>query len=329
MIENKEHPTAFVSYSWDSKKHQKWVKDLVNDLRKNYGIDATMDVFETQNRTVNLNEMMIFKFKESDYVILILTKNYAQKADNFEGGVGFETLLTIPEIKDNPDKVILAVKHSGDFSEAIPYYLRDFYVINFSDDKKYEEKLYELSCRIFDFNFQEKASLGEIPDLDKLKSKKLLNKNTSLDILDKINYDKKSNITDLDKEEFMKESYNALVDSLIIILNNIQDKDSKFYYKIQKVTEEKVIFKFYRDGKFTKGIKIWLGSLGSSSNPNINLSNSIDPTNDNSMNEIIRCEVNDNKLTWKMDMNFLGNKKPENLNDLTLEIWENHIKPYI
>lgn len=329
MIENKEHPTAFVSYSWDSKKHQKWVKNLVNNLRKNYGIDATMDVFETQNKTVNLNEMMISEIKNSDYIILILTKNYAEKADKFEGGVGFETLLTIPEIKDNPDKVILAVKHSGNFREAIPYHLRDFYVINFSDDKKYEAKLYELSCRILDFNFQEKAPLGKIPDLDILKSTKLQNRNTNSNILDKIDYDKKRKITDLDKEEFMEESYDELVDSLIIVLDDIQDKDSNFYYKTQKITEKKIIFKFYRNGKFNAGIKIWLGSLGSLSNPNINLSNSIDPNNDNSMNEIIRCEVNDNKLTWKMDMNFLGNKEPENLNDLTLEIWKNHIKPHI
>jgi hypothetical protein len=47
------------------------------------------------------------------------------------------------------------------------------------------------------------------------------------------------------------------------------------------------------------------------------------------MNEIIRCEVDDDKLTWKMDMNFLGNKNPKNLSELTGEIWDKYIKPYI
>lgn len=45
--------TALVSYSWDSPEHQEWVMSFTNRLRGN-GIDATMDILETQKKTINL-----------------------------------------------------------------------------------------------------------------------------------------------------------------------------------------------------------------------------------------------------------------------------------
>ncbi|MCG1012151.1 TIR domain-containing protein [Tepidanaerobacter sp. GT38] len=56
----KEYPTVFISYSWDSEEHENWVAFLAAKLREN-GVDATIDKFETQSKTVNLNRMMIEK----------------------------------------------------------------------------------------------------------------------------------------------------------------------------------------------------------------------------------------------------------------------------
>ena len=100
---NKKNTTAFISYSWDSMEHQQWVIGLTNELRKK-GIVATMDLFETQQGTVNLNQMMIKNIKDSDYVVIVLTEEYAKKSNEFQGGVGFETMLTIPDIKNNLKK---------------------------------------------------------------------------------------------------------------------------------------------------------------------------------------------------------------------------------
>lgn len=96
----KNNPTVFVSYSWDDINHQQWVMGLTNELRKQ-GIDATMDIFETQLQTINLNAMMVSKIKDSDYIVVVLTENYAQKADEMKEGVGFETLLTMPYLREN------------------------------------------------------------------------------------------------------------------------------------------------------------------------------------------------------------------------------------
>lgn len=59
---SREHPSVFISYSWDSEKHEDWVTVLATKLREN-GVAATIDKFETQSRTVNLNRMMVEKIK--------------------------------------------------------------------------------------------------------------------------------------------------------------------------------------------------------------------------------------------------------------------------
>ncbi len=119
----KDNPTVFVSYSWDSKNHQQWVLNLTNKLRRK-GVDATMDVFETQSKTVNLNHMMVSKIKNSDYIVIILTENYAQKADESHGGVGFETILTMPYLRENLSKLILVMRHQGDYTKVFPFHYR-------------------------------------------------------------------------------------------------------------------------------------------------------------------------------------------------------------
>lgn len=41
------NPKVFISYSWDSESHKKWVIALSNELRKN-GIDAVVMKTNTQ-----------------------------------------------------------------------------------------------------------------------------------------------------------------------------------------------------------------------------------------------------------------------------------------
>ncbi|MPN55792.1 hypothetical protein SDC9_203476 [bioreactor metagenome] len=161
---SQRNPKVFVSYSWDNIEHQQWVVDLTNGLRRK-GIDATMDLFQTQQKTVNLNRMMIENIKQSDYVVVVLTEEYAKKADNFQGGVGFETLLTIPDIKNNLSKLIFIMRHNGDYTKVFPFHVRDIYAIDFSNDNQFESKLEELIYKIYDVPLYEVDPIGIMPDL--------------------------------------------------------------------------------------------------------------------------------------------------------------------
>lgn len=81
------HKTIFISYSWDNEDHKEWVFKLANGLVNN-GIDVLLDQYDLSAG----NEMTYFmeKAMTADKVVIILAPNYKLKADNREGGVGYE-----------------------------------------------------------------------------------------------------------------------------------------------------------------------------------------------------------------------------------------------
>src|SRR5690625_3659203 len=129
-----ERKSVFISYSWDSEAHQNWVHQLTNKLRGQYGIDATIDKIETQKKTVHLPKMMIENIRDRDYTIIVLSKQYALKADAFEGGVGFENELMLHLLQYNKDKLIFIKRDQVDFDEVLPYHFTGYHTIDFSND---------------------------------------------------------------------------------------------------------------------------------------------------------------------------------------------------
>ncbi|WP_296972022.1 toll/interleukin-1 receptor domain-containing protein [Tepidanaerobacter sp. EBM-38] len=232
---SKEHPSVFISYSWDSEEHENWVTFLAARLREN-GVDATIDKFETQSKTVNLNRIMVEKIKNSDNILLILTENYAKKADTFQGGVGYETNLLIRYIKDNPDKIILIMRHKGDYRKAVPFYLEGFHFIDFSDDSQFDIKFDELLHRIFQVDVMDVPKVGAKP---KLEPKKIIYDrvvNGTTDIIPNF-----KEITDLDKNKFMKQSYAEILSHLSDFAEQTRQKNSNFDFEKDNIHNQKAI----------------------------------------------------------------------------------------
>jgi len=332
-MNNNKKPTSFISYSWDSINHQQWVVDLTNKLRSK-GIVATMDLFETQQRTVNLNQMMIKNIKESDYVVIVLTEEYAKKADDFQGGVGFETILTIPDIKNNLNKLIFIMRHNGDYTKVFPYHLRDIYAIDFSNDTQFEVKFEELVYKIYNVPLYEMQPVGEMPDLKPKKSSiqnDIITKNVSQDI-DGLLIQNLREVTDIDKNEFIKKSYKCIIENFENLLNKSKKVNSNFSYELEEITTRKVIMKIYINGTIKIGIKMWYGSSMGMQQNSICLSYGtwINENNDSSMNEIINCVVNNNKeLKLDMMMSYGGNNKVMNADEVARKIWIDHVKNYL
>lgn len=80
--------------------------------------------------------MMIRNIKDNDFTIIVMTPNYAMKANESQGGVGFETTLLSSCIQENPNKII-PVLRSTDRKGVIPFYLNGFYYIDFSNDANF------------------------------------------------------------------------------------------------------------------------------------------------------------------------------------------------
>lgn len=84
----------------------------------------------------------------------------------------------------------------------------------------------------------------------------------------------------------------------------------------------------YINGSQKYAIKLWLGNGFGARTETINLAygNHISDS-DNSMNEIIDCEVNKDKtLKLKMTLNMFGDKEVGTPSEVLREIWKNVIQ---
>lgn len=311
------NPTAFISYSWDNSMHQQWAIDLTNELRKN-GVDASIDVFETQKGTVNLNTMMLKNIRTKDYIIVLITNNYSRKADELIGGVGFETEMLVSLIQTHKDKIIPAIREN-DFKKQIPFYLHGINYIDFSDDNKFTEKFNELLHRIYNVPMYEVFPVGSRPNLGPVNSSrsKAPNNYDNDDIIPNFR-----RVTDLDKNRFMNESYVKMKETFHALLESTSKKNSNFEYESNVIDNRKIFFSMYLDGNLKHSIKMWLGAnFGGISDINLAYGTRI-YQNDNSMNEIIRCEVDSgNELLLTRTLTISSSKTRTTPEEIAKEIW--------
>ena len=315
-----ENPTVFISYSWDNPSHKEWVIALANELRRN-GIDATLDEFITQKGTVNLNRMMVENIMGNDYTLVILTDKYADKSNEFDGGVGYETSLLINNIVGNTEKIIPIMRYNGNKNKAIPFYLRGMSYIDFSNDDNFIEKLEEVKHKILKIDRIEMEPLGAIPTL---KPRKIVRETLYKNRIDgDILIPDFREITDKDKNKFIKDSYSEIINYLTELAEQTKQKNHNFDYDIDLVTNKKHIIKFYINGVEKQTVKIWLDNKFSKQE-NILLSyGGFGIDSDNSWNEMIICEVNEKKeLILKMTMNMFGNRESKNAKETSIEIWK-------
>ena len=84
-MSNQDPPKAFVSYSWDSLDHKKWVKELARRIRSD-GVDLMLD----QWATVPGDQLPVFMetaIRENRYILIVCTPNYRgdRKSENDVG----------------------------------------------------------------------------------------------------------------------------------------------------------------------------------------------------------------------------------------------------
>jgi hypothetical protein len=89
-------PQVFISYSWDSPEHRSWVTQLAMTLRQN-GVEVTLDQWHVRPGE-DLAHFMARGLRESDRVLMICTETYVQKAQQRQGGVGYEQMLVTAQI---------------------------------------------------------------------------------------------------------------------------------------------------------------------------------------------------------------------------------------
>lgn len=160
-------PTVFISYSWDSEKHKLWVLKLSADLIRS-GVRVMIDEWDLLKYQNDLHVFMESGIRESHYVIMVCTPNYAKRANIREGGVGIENTIITGEFYDQrkAGKYIPIVRdYSQRISDSMPTYLKTKYAIDFKSDEKYDQRFEELLRRILNIPKYKRPELGKIPRL--------------------------------------------------------------------------------------------------------------------------------------------------------------------
>jgi hypothetical protein len=119
---NGNHPTAFISYSWDDEAHRAWVKDLSSRMRAD-GVDVTLD----QWAVVPGNQLPAYMERgiwESQFVIIVCTPRYKEKSDGRSGAVGYEeNIITGAVAATQNERKFIPVLARGEWHEAAPRWL--------------------------------------------------------------------------------------------------------------------------------------------------------------------------------------------------------------
>lgn len=161
-----ENTKVFVSYSWDSDSHRDWVNELVKTLRGTYGVNA---IFDGNLPRANLNRMMVEQIQNAGKIIIVLTKNYAKRAEEFSGGVGTETQLLLSYIMKKPEKLVFIKRENT----SIPLCFDGFEYVDFT-------------CGISDTNMKQlMLKIMELPEYEVVPitqtPKKIVSKSTNVD----------------------------------------------------------------------------------------------------------------------------------------------------
>ncbi len=160
-MENKiQSPTVFISYSWEDEEHKDWAMQLVDRLIAD-GVDAHIDRYELAFGD-RLPHFMEQEITNADYVLIICTPSYKEKADKRKSGVGYEGHIISAELVENHnEKKFIPIIRKGGVRESFPIYLSGKLGIDFKDNNKFEENYKDLLATLYGKNF--KPKMGSMP----------------------------------------------------------------------------------------------------------------------------------------------------------------------
>jgi len=154
-------PRVFISYSHDTAEHKKWVLKFATTLR-NRGIDAVLDQWDLKAGD-DLPHFMETNLADSDYILMVCSETYVERANRGTGGVGYEKMIITSSLLGSIDgnKVIPIIRQES--TNDVPTFLKSKLYIDFSKDKDIEYNLDELIRTLLKAPLYEKPQIGKNP----------------------------------------------------------------------------------------------------------------------------------------------------------------------
>ena len=135
-------PTVFISYSWTPISNQETVFGLISKLRAD-GINVIYDkesLYPGQN--INFFMEQALKDNQIDNIVVVCNKDYAEKANKRQGGVGHEAGIIISEIKSAPLQrriIPVAVETDSEGKPFLPVAFSEIFYIDLTKECGYTD----------------------------------------------------------------------------------------------------------------------------------------------------------------------------------------------
>lgn len=160
--------TVFISYCHKDVSAE-WISDLAIKLGR-HGIKTIADIYDLQ-----LGQDIGYfteSLKKADKVFMLLGKEYKEKANEREGGVGKETQIISNDIYNdvNQTKFIPITIDKDENGDAyLPIYLESRYYIDFSDSDKMNKNMDKLIRQVYDRPIMDRPIV--LPNIESIKKK--------------------------------------------------------------------------------------------------------------------------------------------------------------
>lgn len=155
-------PRAFLSYSWDGRDHQQWVNRFAERLHGESGVEIIFDGWHLKPGDDKLH-FMEQAVAESNFVVVVCTPTYAERANKRQGGVGYESMVITSELAEHIlTNKFIPVLRKGTWDSSLPIYLKSRMGVNLSDEP-YREDEYEKLLRVLHGEPIQPPPLGSKP----------------------------------------------------------------------------------------------------------------------------------------------------------------------
>ena len=155
-------PRAFLSYAWESSSHTNWVINLAERLQGKSGIEIILDQWYLVPGSDRLH-FMEQGIESSDFVIVVCTPTYAERANSRDGGVGYESMVITSALASRfQNRQFIPILRNGEWNSSVPVYLRSMQGVDLRNDP-YSETQYEQLVRAVHNEWVQPPPLGPKP----------------------------------------------------------------------------------------------------------------------------------------------------------------------
>ena len=159
-------PKVFISYSWTTPEHERWVVDFAERLSGD-GIVVILDKWDLKEGQDKHKFMEQMVHDESiGKVLVICDRGYQAKGDDRKGGVGTESQLISKEVYENTaqEKFIPIVREFDQHGNAcMPHFMGGRIYIDLSSPEPFEENYQKLVRNLYDKPLLKRPPLGAPP----------------------------------------------------------------------------------------------------------------------------------------------------------------------